>query len=126
MTAEQIIQTICKPLADSPSLSNYIQMAQESLSSSFFGNQYEYAIAYKACHLFSMTDSNDSLNKIKDIGSGSIQSYSEGGMSISFGSASSDKELNSTKYGRMLLDLIKSRPTMNVNRNPLGSLIGGC
>lgn len=126
MTVEQIIQTICKPLADSPSLSNYIQMAQESLSSGFFGTQYNYAIAYKACHLFSMMDDSNSLNKIKEIGAGSIQSYSEGGMSISFGSASSDKELNSTKYGRMLLGLMKSRPTMNVNTNPLGSFIGGC
>lgn len=126
MTVEQIIQTICKPLADSPSLSNYTQMAQESLSNSFFGPQINYAIAYKACHLFTMSDSSNEFNKIKEIGVGSIQSYSEGGMSISFGSAVSDKELASTKYGRMLLALIKSRPTMNVNRSPLGSLVGGC
>lgn len=122
MTVEQIIQTICKPLSDSPSLSDYIQMAQESLSSGFFGNQYNYAVAYKACHLFSMLDDSNEFNKIKEIGAGSIQSYSEGGMSISFGSASNDKELNTTKYGRMLLGLMKSRPTMNVNTNPLGSL----
>lgn len=122
MTVEQIIQTICKPLADSPSLLYYIQMAQESLSSGFFGKHYNYAVAYKACHLFSMLDDSNEFNKIKEIGSGSISSYSEGGMSISFSSSSSDKELNSTKYGRMLLGLIKSRPTMNVNTNPLGSL----
>lgn len=122
MTVEQIIRTICKPLADSPSLSDYIQMAQESLSSGFFGKQINYAIAYKACHLFSMMDDCNEMNKIKEIGSGSISSYSEGGMSISFGSPSSDKELNSTKYGRTLLALMKSRPTMNVNTNPLGSL----
>lgn len=122
MTVEQIIQTICKPLADSPSLSDYIQMAQESLSSGFFGTQYNYAVAYKACHLFSMLDDSNEMNKIKEIGSSAIQSYSEGGMSISFGSASSGKELNSTKYGRMLLALMKSGPTMNVNTNPLESL----
>lgn len=121
MTVEQIIQTICKPLSDSPSLSDYIQMAQENLSNSFFGNQYNYAVAYKACHLFSTLGESE-INKIKEIGAGSVQSYSEGGMSISFGSASSDKELNSTKYGRMLLGLMKSRPRMNVNTNPLGSL----
>lgn len=125
MTAEQIIQTICKSLADSPSLSNYIQMAQESLSSSFYGKQYEYAVAYKACHLFTSCN-EDSLNKIKDLGNGSIRSYSEGGMSVSFGSSSGNNELESTKYGRMLLQLNKSRPTMNVNKNPLGSLMGGC
>lgn len=119
MTAEQIIQTICKPLADSPSLSNYIQMAQENLSSSFFGDKINYAIAYKACHLFTMTDSTNSLNSIKDLGGGSISSYSEGGMSVSFSSGTSNKDLSKTKYGQMLLDLIRIRPTMNVNTNPL-------
>lgn len=120
MTVEQIIQTICKPLADSPSLSSFIQMAQESLSNSFFGNRLNYAIAYKACHLYSMYNSDDELGKIKDLGNGSIQSYSEGGISVSFGSSFSNKELEQTKYGKMLLGLMKSIPTINVNRNPLG------
>lgn len=120
MTVEQIIQTICKPLSDSPSLSNYIQMAEESLSNSFFGSQYNTAVAYKACHLFVSLDDSSDMSKLKEIGGGAVQSYSEGGMSISFGASSGDKELNSTKYGRMLLNIIRSRPTMNVNRNPLG------
>lgn len=118
MTVEQIIETICKPLADSPSLSNYIQMAKENLSNSFFGSQINYAVAYKACHLFTMCN-DDGLNKIKNLGNGSITSYSEGGMSVSFASGNNN-ELSQTKYGNMLLKLIKSRPTMNVNTNPLG------
>lgn len=124
MTVEQIIQTICKPLSDSPSLSDFIQMAKDGLSNSFYGSRYNYAVAYKACHIFTMCN-DDGLNKIKDLGSGSIASYSEGGMSVSFSSGSS-KELAQTKYGKMLLDLNKSIPTMNVNTNPLGSLMGGC
>lgn len=119
MTVEQIIQTICKPLSDSPSLSNYIQMARESLSNSFFGNQYNYAVAYKACHLFTTYNSQNNLNKLKDLGNGSVQNYSEGGISISFSASGSLKELNQTRYGRMLADLMKTIPTMNVNRNPL-------
>lgn len=121
LSAVQIIQTICKPLADSPSLSNYVQMARESLDSRFFGKKIETAVAYKACHLFSTCEG--STFSIKDIGNGSIQSYSEGGISVSFGTSIGDSELNSTKYGKMLLSLMKSIPKANVNRN---GFIGGC
>lgn len=116
MTAEQIIQTICKELADSPSLSHYLQIARESLSSRFFGKMYEQAVAYKACHLFTLTKPSE-LNKMTDASGGSINHLQEGGISIGFNSTNSDKELSSTKYGRMLLDLMKTRPAMDVNRN---------
>lgn len=117
MTVEQIINTICKPLSDSPSLSAYVQMAEDGLSSGFFGKKYPYAVAYKACHLFTMMNGEGS--QLRDMGNGSIQSYSEGGISVSFGNGNSGKELASTKYGQMLLDLMKTIPTMNVNRSPL-------
>ena len=116
MTAEQIIKTICPELADSPSLSQYEQIAKESLSRSFFGKLYEQAVAYKACHLFIMTKPSE-LNEITSVGGGSINHLQEGGISIGFNNSNSDKELSSTKYGRMLLDLMKTRPTMDVNRN---------
>ena len=116
MTAEQIIQTICSELADSPSLSQYTQIAKESLDCRFFGNLYNQAVAYKACHLFTSTKKSE-LNDALAIGGGSVNHLQEGGISIGFNSSSSAKELESTKYGRMLLDLIKSRPTMDVNRN---------
>lgn len=116
MTAEQIIQTICPELADSPSLSNYLQIAKESLSSRFFGKLYNQAIAYKACHLFTLTKPSE-LNNILSIAGGSINHLQEGGINIGFNNSTSDKELSATKYGRMLLDLIRSRPSMDVNRN---------
>lgn len=116
MTAEQIIQTICPELADSPSLSQYVQMAKESLSSSFFGKLYEQAIAYKACHLFTCTKKSE-LNEIANSVGGSINHLQEGGISVGFNSVNNDSELSSTKFGRMLLDLIKARPTMTVNKN---------
>lgn len=116
MTTEQIIQTICKDLADSPSLSNYVQMAKESLSSRFFGNLYNQAVAYKACHLFTLTQKSE-LNDLISLGGGSVNHLQEGGISIGFNNSNSDKELSATKYGRMLLDLIRSRPSMDVNRN---------
>ena len=116
MTAEQIIQTICKELADSPSLSQYLQIATESLSSRFFGKLYNQAVAYKACHLFTLTKPSE-LNQMTDVGGGSVNRLKEGGIELGFNSTNSEKELTSTKYGRMLLDLMKSRTTMDVNRN---------
>lgn len=116
MTAEQIIQTICPDLADSPSLSQYVQIAKESLSSSFFGKLYNQAIAYKACHLFTVTKKS-ALNDALSIGGGSVNRLHEGGIELGFNASNSEKELLSSKYGRMLYDLMKTRPTMDVNRN---------
>lgn len=118
MTAEQIIQTICPDLADSPSLSQFVQMAKESLSSSFFGKQLNYAVAYKACHLFTLT-AGDKTGVHSVGGSGSVTSYQEGGIQIGFSANQNDSELATTKYGKMLLDLMKSKPRMDVNKNCL-------
>ena len=117
MTAVEIIQTICPKLANSPSLLQFVQVAKESLDSRFFGKMYEQAVAYKASHLFTLTGDDTSVQAQIGAG-GSLTSYSEGGISIGFSADSNDtNELSSTKYGRMLLALIKSMPRMNVNRN---------
>lgn len=115
LTAEQIIQTICPKLADSPSLSQYVQMATESLDSRFFGKSFNYAVAYKACHFFDLYGDSDSLLALG--GAGPVVAYREGGMDVSFARGYGDNELQSTKYGRMLLALIKAQPRMDVNRN---------
>ncbi len=116
MTVEQTIQTICPELADSPSLSQFIQMAVESLSGSFFGKLYNQAVAYKACHLFTITIGDKT--GVHSIGSGgSVTSYQEGGINIGFSASQSDSELATTQYGRMLLNLMKKIPRMNVNKN---------
>jgi len=123
MTAVQIIQTICSALADSPSLSSYVQMARESLDRCFFGKMYEYAVAYKACHLFTLfennSDSSSVSNVVDKIGGGQITGITEGGLSINFAQLSDDAQLNDlalTKYGKMLLALMRSGVKMNVNR----------
>ena len=77
MTAEQIIKTICPKLSDSPSLSQFIQIAKESLSSSFFGKLYNQAVAYKACHLFTVCDASE-LNEVLSVGGGSVNHLQEG------------------------------------------------
>lgn len=123
MTAEQIIQTICPELSDSPSLSNYVQMATESLSSRFFGSLYNQAVAYKACHIFTLTKKS-ALNDAISVGGGSVNHLQEGGITIGFNKTESTSDLASTKFGRMLLDLMKSRPTMDVNKNCRPPFIG--
>ena len=120
LSAEQIIKTICKDLSDSPSLSVYLQMAEESLDSRFFGKLYQHAKAYKACHLFTIYGDDSEMSDIAGVGVNPISGVKEGGLSVNFGGGgNSDSSLSTTKYGKMLLDLIKSRPTADVNRNNL-------
>lgn len=115
MTTVQIIQTICPDLAGSPSLSQFVQMANESLNSRFFGKLFNYAVAYKACHLYTITAGDKT--GIHSIGGGAVTSYHEGGIDINFAQNQNDSELATTKYGKMLLDLMKQCPRMDVNRN---------
>lgn len=115
MTTVQIIQTICPSLADSPSLSQFVQMASESLNSRFFGKLFNQAVAYKACHLFTITAGDKT--GIHSISGGAVTSYHEGGIDINFAQNQSDSELATTQYGKMLLDLMKQCPRMDVNRN---------
>ena len=116
MEAREIIGAICPALAKSESLSSFVRMAEENTSRTFFGKQYSYAVAYRACHLYTVTEG---AGGNAALGLGQIASMSEGGLSVSFATGSSDsgadEGLGSTKYGKMLLALIKSRPKMGVN-----------
>ena len=114
----QIIKSVCPALFDSTSLDDFIQMAVELTDRSFFGKLAPYAIAYRACHLFTITAGSGGNAAL---GMGQIASMSEGGLSVTFAqnqqkdSSSSGNGLETTKYGILLLGLIKSRPTMGVN-----------
>ena len=116
MTAPEIIGAICPELSKGGNADTFIRMAEENLSRPFFGKQYAYAVAYKACHLYTVTAGS---GESAAAGLGQVASMSEGGLSVSFaaGSAESDASggLETTKYGKMLLGLIKSRPRMGVN-----------
>jgi hypothetical protein len=110
----QIIAAICPELASSPSLDAYLGMAVELTDRGFFGKMAPFAIAYRACHLFTIAGGGNS-NPV--FGMGQVTGMSEGGLSVSIAaSAVSDSGgLDTTKYGKLLLGLIKSRPTMGVN-----------
>jgi hypothetical protein len=117
----QIITAICPELASSSLLNDFLGMAADLTDRGFFGKMASYAIAYRACHLFTITSGSGSNPAI---GTGQITGMSEGGLSISLAaSAVSDSGgLNTTKYGKLLLGLIKSRPTLGVNMAGLHSL----
>jgi hypothetical protein len=123
LKAGQIIEALCPELAGSPSLPVFLEMAGEQTSRGFFGGLYPYAVAYKALHLYetSAIGKEGEAADIDNIGGGAaVASMSEGGLSVSFAqnaavAVSSTADLGGTKWGRMLLDLTKSRPTMGVN-----------
>lgn len=123
MTAREIIGAICPALAQNDALSDFVKMAEENTDRKFFGKQYAYAVAYRACHLFTITAGSGGNAAM---GLGQVASMTEGGLSISFatGSSASDADggLETSKYGKMLLGLIKSRPRMGVNT---AGLVGG-
>jgi hypothetical protein len=90
-------------------------MAAELTDRGFFGKLAAFAIAYRACHLFTIAGGDGGGSAA--LGLGQVASMSEGGLSVSFatGAATDNSGLNTSKYGKMLLGLIKSRPTMGVN-----------
>jgi hypothetical protein len=123
LTPRQIIAGICPALASSTALDLFVQMAVEQTDRGFFGKQFPYAIAYKACHLFETSGIGKSgtAQAIAEAGNGQqIASMSEGGLSVTFahssgGSDAGANDMGSTKYGRLYLDLLKTRPAMGVN-----------
>jgi hypothetical protein len=121
LSPEKIIETICPELSGSPSLSVFLAMAVEVTDRGFFGSLYNQAVAYRAAHLFAVMGGGSSaaVSTIKELGGGApIASMSEGGLAVSFAQASSGTDgaaLGSTRYGRMLLGIISSRPRMGVN-----------
>jgi hypothetical protein len=131
LSAASIINTICPELSGSPSLPVYLGMAVEATDRRFFGGLYEQAVAYLASHLFTVmniSSGNRGIDNIMKLGGGaSVASATEGKVSLSFaqsGGTVDASSLDSTKYGRILLGLKKSRPTFGVNCGH-GPLVGG-
>jgi hypothetical protein len=124
LSPEKIIETICPALSGSPSLPVFLEMAAAVASRGFFGSVYNQAAAYQAAHLFTLmggSGGGGAADAIKELGGGAaVASMSEGGLSVSFAQTAGNSSgtaaaLGSTKYGRMYLGLMKSRPTMGVN-----------
>jgi hypothetical protein len=132
LNPSQIIAGICPDLSKNEALPVFLQMAIEQTDKGFFGKNYPYAVAYKACHLFdtSGVGKSETAQAVLEIAGGQqVASISEGGLSASFKTTesadASTNDMGSTKYGRLYLDLLKTRPTMGVNTAGLYSLPHG-
>jgi hypothetical protein len=122
LSPSQIIATICPELSGSPSLPVYLEMAVEVTDKGFFGSLYNMAIAYRACHLFTIYGDTQGGGGSGNAAAGTapIASMSEGSVSISYAVSApatdgTGSDLDNTKFGKMLLSLTKSRPRMGVN-----------
>jgi hypothetical protein len=120
LSPEEIIETICPELSGIPSLPVYQEMAVEIISQGFYGKMYNMALAYQACHYFTITGDSEGGGGSGDAAAGifPIASKSEGGLSVTYAIPSqtdSSSDLESTKYGKLLLALKKGRPKMGVN-----------
>jgi hypothetical protein len=104
LTTAQIIQIRCPNLYSDSALNIWVALAQEQLSSCFFGNNYNLAVALKAAHMYTLTNRNGGSGD-----AGVIASKSEGGLSVSYVvSSNSDEDLGQTSFGLELAKLMKS------------------
>lgn len=118
------ISLLCPTLYSDSSKADWVALAEEKTSSSYYGDKYNEAAALMACHLFTLFS-----NASKAAGSGerfsmntgSISHVKEGDLSVNFAApASTDaiagastpsltqSSLMQTRYGAMLLTLRKS------------------
>ena len=133
LSPSQIIAAICPELSGSPSLPVYLEMAVEVTDKGFFGDLYNQAVAYRAAHQFTVMKTGNgsgAMEAIKEASGGApVASMSEGGLSVSFahsGGSAEGTALGNSKYGRMLMELMRSRPTMGVNTAGTRLLGGFC
>lgn len=118
------IKLLCPTLFSSSDKSDWVAIAEEKTSESFYGDKYNEAVALMACHLFTLF-SNESKaagsGERFGMNSGSINHVKEGDLSMNFSApASTDAiagastpsltqaSLMQTRYGAMLLTLRKS------------------
>ena len=100
-TPEEVLRIICPQVMTVSGLSTYIDIAKSMTSSGVFGDKYNYAVALRVAHMYT-------LNKRNGAG-GIITHKQEGRVSQSFGGVDKmTSDLQSTSYGQQLLQLIKT------------------
>jgi hypothetical protein len=102
----EIITAICAPLASSGAYDIYIDIAAEDTNAAFFGNYYNYAIALRASHYYTIDITRP------DGDSGLITSKQEGKLQVSYlhnMNRNSRTDLTLTHYGQRLHALMRRR-----------------
>lgn len=100
MTAVEIIQAIYPALYNDPARDVHIALARDETSSTFYGTNYEKAVALLASHNYCVTVSNG--------GNAGVPTYKMSGrMAVSYGGIGVIRNyLELSNYGRQLLALI--------------------
>jgi hypothetical protein len=104
-TTVEILTAICPSLISSGLSDIYIDIATEETSQAFFGNYYNYAIALRAAHEYTISTERS------DGASGLITSRAEGRLQVSYlhnMTRSSKSDLGMTAFGQKLQSLIRS------------------
>ncbi len=107
MTASQILSAIAPQFDSDPNRNSHLQLAVKRTNSVCFGENYNYAIALRAAHTLTVTQTAQASGGA----GGSITSKREGDLAITFSTPSSSSggscdDLCSTSYGRELKGLI--------------------
>jgi hypothetical protein len=84
MSASDILSVIAPQFNDSDNRSGFLNIAASLVSSSWFGNKYDLAVAYLTAHMMSL--SNDPLRQSGE--TGSVSSKKEGDLAIAFSNGS--------------------------------------
>lgn len=103
-TVDQYIEVLYPKLSLSPYLDIYKDMASKHTSVEFFGEQYDYALALRSCHLFYI-DNRGNQN------GGFVTGMTEGRVSMSFWNSPNkgdNSSLSLSTYGQTLKALIHS------------------
>lgn len=122
-TAEEYVEILCPELAQYHDAKSFIDLAKTLTSSGFFGDMYEYAVALRAAHLYTIF-----INRQGE--GGSVVQKTEGRVSITYSTdrQSSDNELSTTAYGLQLLSLMKNKGTVGIivgNTDIYNNFLGG-
>ncbi len=104
-TVDQYLEAICPNLYNADFKSIYVELATESTSEDYFGTKYNYAIALRAAHNYTIDSSRT------DGTGGAITGKTEGRVSIQYWNSipnSDHSGLNQTTYGQKLKALMRS------------------
>lgn len=105
-TVAELVTALCPTLAADAAYDIYVDIATEDTDATFFGNYYNYAIALRAAHYYTM----DTTRTAGD--SGLITSKQEGKLQVSYlhnMNRSSRTDLTMTHYGQRLHALMRRR-----------------
>lgn len=114
-SVDEIVKSLCPDFYASDVYASIIEQCEENTSKTFFGVLRNQAVAYKACHFYTLFSPDAGVNA-----GGQIASVTEGRLSISYFNENDTTTDNafwqSSKYGKLYLWLLKSMPRANVNR----------